>query len=237
VRVRHQRKLAVLSLREGMVDLAQSTGTDEEFRIGRYFIEAGLMTRQQVELTHADKPSEQLFGEYLLAEGKISDEQLYTALAKQSAELTYEVLRWPDGRFTLSEEPFSDEATAAELGLNLSGLVLEGFRRVDEWRLMADTINFDTVLVIDQVALGALDDSDINKNERQVLMAIDGQRTAREVMEGSHLASFDAIKVLYQYLQSRIVREMTAKGSASVDSAVDSTREPKPPSSARGSSR
>jgi hypothetical protein len=204
-----------MAIHEGQLHLAQSMGTDDEFRLGRYFVEAGYMTREEVDQALLQQTEGVLFGEYLVGEGTLSEEQLYHSLARQSAELAYEVLRWPEGRFVLVDEPFSPEAERAQLGLGLSELVLEGFRRVDEWRLMADTINFEAVLVVDQVALGTLDDSKISKNERPVLMSIDGTRTAREVMEASELASFDAIKALYRFLQSRIVREkVRAKPSA-----------------------
>ena len=110
----------------------------------------------------------------------MTDAQLDHALAKQSAELVYEVLRWNDGRFVLLDDTFSSSAQRAKLELGLSELVLEGFRRVDEWRLMADTINFEAVLVVDQTALSTLDDSKIGQSERALIGAIDGARTARE---------------------------------------------------------
>jgi CheY-like chemotaxis protein len=205
--VRHQRMSATMAIREGTLDFAQSAGTGDEFRIGRYFVEEGLLTREEIDAALAVQRDDQLLGEQLVEAGQITEDQLYISLAKQSSELVYESLRWPEGRFVLSEDEFSEEAALAHLGLGLSGLVLEGFRRVDEWRLMAGTIDFEAVLIVDQVALGTLDDGTIGKNERPVLMSIDGKRTAREVMEHSELASFDAIKALYRFLQSRIVRE------------------------------
>jgi CheY-like chemotaxis protein len=198
-----------LYIKGGMLDMAQSVGTDDEFRLGRYFVEPGWLTRDEVEKAARRQPANTLFGEFLLEQGMIQPAQLAHALAKQSAELTYEVLRWPEGRFILrQEDELADAVHKAQLALGLSELVLEGFRRVDEWRLMADTIDFEAVLVVDQVALGTLDDSKIGLFERSVIMAINGKRTAREVMEACDLASFDAIKAIYGFLQSRIVREI-----------------------------
>jgi CheY-like chemotaxis protein len=204
----HKRS-ATLYIREGMLDMAQSVGTDDEFRLGRYFVEPGWLTRDAVEKAQRKQPANMLLGEWLINQELIQAPQLEMALAKQSAELTYEVLRWPEGRFILRVDDEIPEAVQkARLCLGLSELVLEGFRRVDEWRLMADTIHFDAVLVVDQVALGTLDDSKIGLAERTVVAAIDGKRTAREVMEACDLASFDVIKAIYGFLQSRIVREV-----------------------------
>ena len=237
VKVRHQKKVMTLSIREGNLELAQSEGTGEEFRIGRYVVEGGHATRAEVDAALERCPSEQLFGEFLVQEGVLDDNALVHVLANQTAELVYEVLRWPDGRFQLLDEPLSIEAEKACLNMGLSELVLEGFRRVDEWRHMSDTIDFDAVLVVDQVALGTLDDSKIGKSERPVLLAIDGKRTARDVLEMSELPSFDAIKTLYRFLQSRIVREVKAKGSskASAPPPRPSIPPPAPAQSSDGS--
>lgn len=203
-----KKTVARFYIRGGMLDFGEAEGVDDEFRLGRYFIEPGWLTRDELEAALEQLPVGRLMGEWLLETGQVTEAQLDHALAKQSAELVYETLRWTEGRFVLNGGEFTATAEKARLELGLSELVLEGFRRVDEWRLMADTINFDAVLVVDQVALGTLDDSKIGQFERPVLMAINGQRTAREVMEESDLASFDAIKAIYGFLQSRIVREM-----------------------------
>ena len=48
-------------------------------------------------------------------------------------------------------------------------------------------------------------------------MAIDGVRSIREVLEATELAQFDAIKAIYRFLQSRIVREMSTVMKAADD--------------------
>jgi hypothetical protein len=211
--VRYKRKSLELFLRDGRLDYARGEGLGDEFRLGRYFVQKGWMGRDRLEALVPNKPEGKLLGEWLVEEGHLDNEKLERALAMQTAELMYEGLRWPDGRFSLLDKPVSPEAERARLGLGLSELVLEGFRRVDEWRLMADTIDFNAILQVDSVALGTLDDSKIVEGERAVLMAIDGKRSVREVMEVSHLASFDAVKYIYGFLESRIVREVKPKAS------------------------
>jgi DNA-binding response OmpR family regulator len=206
LRVLHGRRSMTIAIREGTVDLVQSVGTEDEFRLGRYFVERGILTREELQAI-LDEKGDELLGEALLARNRIDERQLLVALARQSSELIYEVLRWPRGHFTLSEEPFSVEAQKAALGLGISELVLEGFRRVDEWRLMADSIDFNAVLVVDQTTLGTLDPDRFGQSERRILDAIDGKRTVRQVMEVSELGSFDAVRFVYQLVQTRIARE------------------------------
>jgi CheY-like chemotaxis protein len=216
VTVRHKKMTMTVAIREGMLDFVQAFGVDEKFRIGRYFLEKGWLDREQLTEVLEQVEEGHLLGEWLVDKSIIDEEMLAYALANQSAELIYELLRWPDGRFILSEEPFTPEAEKAALGLGLSELVLEGFRRVDEWRLMADTIDFNAVLAVDQVTLGTLDESKMGKAEQPILEAIDGQRSVREIMEESALTSFDAIKAIYGFLQSRVVREVKPGVSKSI---------------------
>src|SRR4029453_1259081 len=119
------------------------------------------------------------------------------ALMKQSSELVHDVLRWPYGRFSFTREAFRAEAEEAKLGLGIAGLVLEGFRRVDEWRLMETTINFDQTIIIDQMALDSIGDEKLTPIDRLVLGAVNGSRTVNEVIKESSVSSFDAIKALY----------------------------------------
>jgi hypothetical protein len=93
------------------------------------------------------------------------------------------------------------------LGLPVAAIVMEGFRRVDEWRLIEGSIHFDEVLLCDHVALDALGSETLTGRERAVLDAIDGEKTVREIIAQVDLSSFDACKILYQFLQSRLVRQ------------------------------
>jgi hypothetical protein len=195
-----------LSIRQGLLDFAQLMGGPDEFRIGRYFLHQGTVTREQLDdVLRTNSDSGQRTGEALVNAYKLSPENLRDALAKQTSELVYDVLRWPYGRFSFTREPYSPEAEAARLGIGIAGLVLEGFRRVDEWRLMEGTINFDQVVVVDPVAIDAIGSDKLTRIERLVLGAVDGNRTVSDVIKESAVGSFDAIKVIYQFLHSRVL--------------------------------
>jgi hypothetical protein len=227
-----------ISMRMGLIDLAQSRGVSDEFRLGRYFVEEGLVTPAEIDallrdarglngrtgetpissdkLGSAPPPrhgsgehvaKRVLLGDALLASGRITDEHLKTALARQSSELVYEVLRWPKGWFEFRIAPPPALAQRAQLGLPVASVVMEGFRRVDEWRLVEQGLgSFESVLVRDQVAIDALPPSNLARPERVVLDLIDGERTVRELVAASHMSSFDACRILLQFLEARVVR-------------------------------
>jgi hypothetical protein len=88
---------------------------------------------------------------------------------------------------------------------------MEGFRRVDEWRLIEGSFDFDDTLQRDSGAVERLSGSaELTEQERKVLDAIDGQRTVRQILDYVHVSTFDVCKILYQFLNSRVVRRRAA---------------------------
>jgi CheY-like chemotaxis protein len=224
-----------MSVRLGLIDLVQARGAGSEFRLGRYFIEHGLVTTEDIDrilrdnaLTPRPAPPEsgarsampssepgtagrRLLGDLLVDSGRVTRDQLRDALARQSSELVYEVLRWPCGRFEFRLDNVPALAESAQLALPVASVVMEGFRRVDEWRVVeAGLGSFESVLQADPVAIEAADVSRLPKHEQRLLELIDGDRTVREIIEQSHMSSFDACKVLFALLEARLVRRRAA---------------------------
>lgn len=200
----------VVYLREGLVDLVQGRGMPSKLRFGRYFVEEGLISREELEAVLRDKSPSKLMGELLVEVGVVQEEAVRKMLRRQSSELIYEILRWQKGRFSFSHRPFPPEATDARLGLPIASVVMEGFRRIDEWQLMEESFDFDGVLLKDDVALDALEPGKLSRRQELILAGIDGESTAREIVDRLEVCPFDAYKVLFELLRSRLVRKRAA---------------------------
>jgi CheY-like chemotaxis protein len=228
--------------RAGEIDLVQSSGGSDEFRLGRFFVEEGILKPKEIEEFNA-RPMEGIsdskidlsrtadslaltvqgdvltaalasatqkakpLGMALLAAGKINAEQLRTALTRQSSELLYEVLRWSYGRFEVKQEPPSELAEEAQLSMPVASVVMEGFRRVDEWRAIESTLgSFDTVLLRDDLAFGRLDMKKLLPREKAVLDMVDGHRTVRNIASAGFMSTFDVCVIVVQFLEARVLR-------------------------------
>lgn len=225
----------IASFRSGLIDLVQSVGTSDEFRIGRFFVEERIVTPEQIEEAttrvrlgdEADAPRSEvtvrpnasaidqatpkrLLGATLLALGRITEDQLRNALTRQSSELLYEVLRWSKGHFDFRAGQKNNVVDSARLGLPVVAVVMEGFRRVDEWRGLERTLgNFDAVLIRDEIAVRSIDMGTLPTKEKVVLDAVNGDRTVRAIIAASHMSSFDVCRVLAQFLEARVLRRRT----------------------------
>jgi len=211
-------------MRGGLVDLVQSRGAGDEFRLGRFFLEEGLVTEEQLDdlvrssqnppppsSGPASRPT-RLLGDMLVEAGHVTEAQLKDALSRQSSELIYEVLRWQAGQFEFRQRATSTLAERARLAMPVASIVMEGFRRVDEWRVIEARLgSFDQVLLPDPASVDSMGgEKQLARAEQAVLDAIDGERTVREVIAASHLSSFDACRILFQLIEARLVRRTAA---------------------------
>lgn len=200
-----------VALRHGRVDLCLAKGLGPEFLIGRYLCAEGLEREEVESAAHALRGQGRRLGEALVSSGRVSTNALERALVRQSSELVYELLRWSGGRFRFEAGASSPEAQAARLGLTSDNLVLEGFRRIDEWRLIAEYIPSDAVVLArDEGLVRALASDRLDGDEQRVLAAVDGARTVREVVDAVAMSAFDACKILYRLLRARLVTPVAA---------------------------
>lgn len=115
---------------------ARQSNLREDFLIGRFIADTGAVSQHDVEeiLRRRGGASRRL-GQELRARGFIAKEHLDAALERQTAELVYEALRWTSGRFEIYvQDRLPPEAEEANMRFPVQHLLLEGVRRLDEWR-------------------------------------------------------------------------------------------------------
>ena len=190
-----------ICLRGGVVDFVDYEGLGPEFLLGRYLSRIALVEEADIERA-AQKP--RWLGRTLVEEHTITREDLVECLREQSSELVYEALRWHRATFRFERYGVLPEAEDAALGLTPTGLLMEGLRRVDEWRLIEQHVtSFDLVYIRDSRSATVEKPSAL---EERVLAAIDDQRNVRDLIQHTGLAPFDVCKALYQFVQARVIR-------------------------------
>lgn len=201
-----------LFFNKGRIDLAAAVGVAEEFLLGRFAVEAGHITPDALARVldeRARLPGKPpLFGRDLTERGLITVEQLKTAMRRQTSELAYETLRWARGTFQFRRsEDLPELAEDASLSITVDTLLLEGFRRVDEWRLIErDIPNFDLVFLRAEDRLAELPRGTLTRDEIAVLDALSGKSSVRDVVRSLRMGSFDVSKILYRLLRTKLIR-------------------------------
>ena len=195
-------------LGDGRIDLARASRLPASFLLGRFLVEDGVADRRRLDGVLSEPGSQtRLLGESLISAQIATETQVREALKRQTSELAYEAVRWKSGRFMFHVGQSSPEATLARLGLAPGGLLMEGFRRVDEWQLIEGSFQFDDLLLPDPAGIERLGEhSELTAQEELVLSAVNGRRTVRQIVDDVDASTFDVCKSLYHFLNSGLVR-------------------------------
>jgi DNA-binding response OmpR family regulator len=202
----------------GRIDLATAEGVPEDFLLGKFLVRgqalaaATLAAALEVRAKETAAGNPPLLGRYLVERGYIGEPALRRVLALQTAALVFESLRWGAGKFAFTPAAAVPAlAKEAALGLAVPALLLEGFRRVEEWRVIEREVgDFDVVFMRDEERLAAFGRGRLTREEQSVLDLCDGRRTVREVIERSQLGAFDTTKMLYRLARTRLIRRRVA---------------------------
>ena len=198
-----------LHFRHGKIDLGMAAGVPEEFLLGRFIVERELMSRNELDRFVDSRDPRQLLGTQLVNAELVSEEELKKALKQQSCEHVYEVLRWKYGKFSFcaTKEPAA-MAKEASLELDVDGILMEGFRRVDEWHLIEREIdNFDQVFLRNEDAVARMGRGRLTREELAVLELVNGKNSVKEIIRQSRMGSFEVSKMLYRLLSIKLIRK------------------------------
>jgi DNA-binding response OmpR family regulator len=195
--------------RRGRVDQAIATGVPEEFVLGRFVLAAELMPRADFDaFLEARVSPPKLIGQQLVKLGHLTEPDLKACLTRQSCELIYEILRWRHGRFRFAAGiELPPNVIDAALALDVEAVLMEGYRRVDEWHLIEHAIdNFDIVFLRNEDSVAQMGRGRLTRDELAVLELVNGKHTVKEIVRKSRMGSFEVSKMLYRLLSIKLVR-------------------------------
>ena len=197
--------------RRGRVDQAIATGVPDEFLLGRFVVDGELMARGDFEQfleSRLDATSSRLIGQQLVKLGHVAEIDLKACLTRQSSELIYEILRWRHGRFRFAAGmELPPPVIDAALGLDVEAVLMEGYRRVDEWHLIERAIdNFDVVFLRNEDSVAQMGRGRLTREELAVLELVNGKNTVKDIVRKSRMGSFEVSKMLYRLLSIKLVR-------------------------------
>ena len=174
------------------------------FLVSHGFIDEAILAQAM----DMQKETQMMLGKILVTINAISEENLETMLRLKAEEGIYELFTWPEGDFEFLDEDLPDY-TMVPLSIDIPGLVMEGTRRLDEWKAMRERIP-STLCVPVQVAQWAIPEG--ATGEAKILAQVDDDRTVQEIALQTHSSEFFVCRVLYDQMRQRrlkVVRPRT----------------------------
>ena len=207
--VAHQSVEKKIFFRNGRV--ISSASNDPREYLGQFLMSYGYLS--EPELTKAMEVQRQsgiLLGKILVMIDVISEEDLQRLMRRKAEEEIYDVFLWPEGSFHFIEDELPKNEMIP-LQVDVTGIVMEGTRRVDEWSRIRQAIASDDVIPVLQKAI---DDASLTDVERTIINAVDGRRPIAEIVLESRSSSFVVSSTLYHRIREGEVRLMEAAAPA-----------------------
>lgn len=145
-------------------------------------------------------------GEILVGINAISERELERHIRQQVEEVVFELMSWQEGYFSFSDGPVDHRQAEAVASIRTEALLMEGARRIDEWSRIEDKIpHLGLVPVLAPVEGHDQGELDLLPPEWEVLAAIDGNRSVREIATSLARSEFDVAKIIFGLASAGVV--------------------------------
>jgi len=111
-----------------------SWSNDPRESLGQFLIRERLVTEEQLFRALLRQETEgRLIGTILIAEGLLNEDDLRRSLQAKAEETIYDLFLWPEGKFEFKDGEMPPNISVF-IDVDVTGVILEGVRRVDEWQ-------------------------------------------------------------------------------------------------------
>jgi tetratricopeptide (TPR) repeat protein len=190
-------------IKEGKVVYA--TIINKEQRLGDVLIQKKIIEQSALQqaLLRQKSDKKKRIGEILIEMGAIGREILEKELKNQIEQVIFTMLTWESGFFNFEADllPSKEEYTVR---LSAQELLLEGARRIDEWKKIEKKVPpFETILV----RKGDIGDVSLTEEEKKILDLIDGSRTIDDVIKLSEYDFFVTNRAIYGLMSAGLLEK------------------------------
>ena len=199
--------------REGVIFTSWSNDPRES--LGQFLMRDRHVTEEQLfKALIRQEDQGRLLGVILLEEGILTEHALRVALRTKAEETIYDLFLWPEGRFEFKDGEFPGDMPI-HLDMEVTAVVMEGIRRVDEWQRIRNV--FPSTAVSFKLLGTPSDVSDAA--ERQALGLAAAGKTLAEMSLEMRRSDFETAALLFQLHQ---------RGAVAVDRVGEDTVGPDP---------
>ena len=207
-----------------------SASNDPREYLGQFLMSHGYLTEPELKKAmEVQQQSRILLGKILVMIEVITEADLQRLMRLKAEEEIYDIFLWNDGDFYFVDDELPQMEMIA-LQVDVTGIIMEGTRRVDEWTRIRETIPNEVVI---PVPLKEIDDSDLEEVEEPIVRAIDGKRTIAEIVLESRSSAFTVSSTVSALVRHGFVKlvdpgtQKMAKLAEEVVVAAEAEVEPK----------
>ena len=183
--------------------IISSASNDPREYLGQFLMSHGYLTEEELKKAmEVQLQSGILLGKILVMIGLITESDLMRLMRLKAEEEIYDVFLWKDGEFHFIDNELPT-MEMVPLKVDVTGIIMEGTRRVDEWPRIREVIPDDTYIPVVQKRIEL--DEEFDDAQTTVVDAIDGKRTIAELVLESRSSSFLVNSTVYPLVRGGFV--------------------------------
>lgn len=182
-----------------------ASSNQEKFRLGAILIWRKKITPEQwrsmekVMLEQGEK-----FGKVAVEQKLLSEDELRDFLKIQVSEIIYDCFVWDEGKFSFLER-MQLPPHAVTISIDLSNLIMEGARRIDEWERCLQLLPDKNVRLKVISSPEAREKITLTLDEWKVLFLINGARTLEEICDIAEEDRLHVYRIIYGLIMNQLV--------------------------------
>jgi hypothetical protein len=195
LKVRRGSVCKTLYLHEGKV--VGSISDDPNEMIGQFLLARGSISEEQLRQgLRAQETSRLFLGKILVSCGILSEEDMKTALALKTEETVYSLFEWEDASFEFRDGDAPGEHMVA-VSLKTEDIVLRGIARYDETKRIRDIFP-DGHVVLSRTSRELPGEVQEHPLARRIMERVDGARTIDAIALDVHASPYQVKKFLFE---------------------------------------
>ncbi|HEX8169998.1 MAG TPA: DUF4388 domain-containing protein [Thermoanaerobaculia bacterium] len=181
-----------------------SASNDPREYLGQFLMSHGYLTEPELKKAmEVQQQSGILLGKILVMIDVINEGDLQRFMRLKAEEEIYDIFLWNDGDFYFVDDELP-KMEMIPLQVDVTGIIMEGTRRVDEWARIRELIPNEAVV---PVPLGVIDTSqELEDVEEQIVRAVDGKRTIADIVLESRSSAFTVSSTVASLVRHNLVK-------------------------------
>jgi hypothetical protein len=181
-----------------------SASNDPREYLGQFLMSHGYITEPELmKAMEVQAQSRILLGKILVMIDVITEEDLQRLMRLKAEEEIYDIFLWNEGDFQFADDELP-QMEMIPLQVDVTGLIMEGTRRVDEWNRIHTLIGHEGLIpaIVKEIPPEELEDD----AQRTVINAIDGKRSLAELVLESRSSSFNVASAVFHLTREGYVK-------------------------------
>ena len=198
----------------GAVVSAAPLGEQPGAALGEMLVRRGCLQPEALASALADCGATlERLGQHLVDRGLVSKAELDETEEVLTSETLFDLLRENRGSFHFAAQPVPHERDPGTL-LGAEEILMEGLRKVDEWRTLARTLPPEDAVLrrkrnFEVYAVNASEEARRRLvTAERVYLLVDGRLTLRRVIDLSHLGTFEGSRIVADLIETGVVEPL-----------------------------